>query len=85
MNKHTVAIIVSVIFLFAIIVSLTGIAGKYFGKTTEMILLGVIAAVLLGILIKDNKDSGKNGDNSDNIDNNDSDNIDNDNNDKEQQ
>ena len=56
MNKHTVAIIVSVIFLFAIIVSVTGIAGKYLGKNIEMILLGVTAAVLLGILIKDKND-----------------------------
>ncbi|MBQ3280862.1 MAG: hypothetical protein IJH41_00490 [Eubacterium sp.] len=56
MNKHTVAIIVSVIFLFALIVSITGIAGKYLGKNIEMLILGVIAAVLLGILIKDRND-----------------------------
>lgn len=56
MNKHTVAIIVSVVFLFAIIVSITGIAGKYLGKTTEMVLLGIIAAVLLAILIIDRND-----------------------------
>ncbi|MBR2546982.1 MAG: hypothetical protein IKF07_02170 [Eubacterium sp.] len=56
MNKHTVAIIVSVIFLFALIVSITDIAGKYLGKNTEMIILGVIAAVLLAILIKDRND-----------------------------
>lgn len=53
MNKYTAAIIVSVIILFVIIVSFTGIAGKYLGKNIEMILLGIVAAVLLAILIKD--------------------------------
>ena len=56
MSKYTVAMIVSVIFLFALIVSVTGIAGRYLGKNVEMILLGVTAAVLLGILIKDKND-----------------------------
>ncbi len=59
MNKHTVAIIVSVIVLFAVIVSITGIVGKYFGKNIEMILLGLTALVLLVILIKDRNDNDK--------------------------
>ena len=53
MNKQTIAVIVSVVILFTIIVSVTGIAGKYLGKNIEMILLGIVAAVLLVILIKD--------------------------------
>ena len=53
MNKQTIAVIVSVIIIFAVIVSVTGIAGKYLGKNIEMILLGIVAAVLLVILIKD--------------------------------
>lgn len=53
MNRQTVAVIVSVVILFTIIVSVTGIAGKYLGKNIEMILLGIVAVVLLVILIKD--------------------------------
>ena len=56
MNKQTIAVIVSVVILFTIIVSVTGIAGKYLGKNVEMILLGVTAVALLAILIKDRND-----------------------------
>ena len=53
MNKQFFAVIISVIIIFTIIVSVTGIAGKYLGKNVEMILLGITAVVLLVILIKD--------------------------------
>ena len=53
MNRYTAAIIVSVIILFAIIVSFTGIAGKYLGKNIEMIILVVIALILGIYLIVD--------------------------------
>lgn len=53
MNRHTIIGILSVIFLFVLIVSLTGIAGKYLGKNIEMILLVVIAVILAVYLIID--------------------------------
>ena len=53
MNKGVFAIVIAVLLAFAVIVSLTGIVGTYFGKTAEMIVLGVIAIVLLVMLISD--------------------------------
>ena len=53
MKKQTVLGLLSVLFLFIIIVSLTGIAGKYLGKNIEMIILVVIALILGIYLIVD--------------------------------
>ena len=53
MNKGVIALFIAVLLIFAVIVSLTGIVGTYFGKTAEMILLGIIAMVLLIMLIAD--------------------------------
>ena len=53
MSRHVAAIIVSVLLIFAVIVSVTGLMGKYFGKNAEMITLGLTALVLLVILIMD--------------------------------
>ena len=53
MDKHVIAIVVSVLLAFAVIVSITGILGKYIGNNTELICLGVVALVLLVILLID--------------------------------
>ncbi len=53
MKKQTILGLLSVFFLFIIIVSLTGIAGKYLGKNIEMIILVVIALILGIYLIVD--------------------------------
>ena len=53
MKKQTVLGLLSVLFLFIIIASLTGIAGKYLGKNIEMIILVVIALILGIYLIVD--------------------------------
>lgn len=53
MKKQTILGLLSVLFLFVIIVSLTGIAGKYLGKNIEMIILVVIALILGIYLIVD--------------------------------
>lgn len=53
MSKHVIAIVVSVLLVFGLIVSITGIMGKYLGKEVEMIMLGVIAGALLIFLIID--------------------------------
>lgn len=53
MKKQTILGLLSVLFLFIIIVSLTGIAGKYLGKNIEMIILVVIALILGIYLIVD--------------------------------
>ncbi len=53
MKKQTILGLLSVLFLFILIVSLTGIAGKYLGKNIEMIILVVIALILGIYLIVD--------------------------------
>ena len=53
MNKHVIAILVSVLLVFGLIVSITGVMGKYLGKNAEMIALGLIAIALLIFLIID--------------------------------
>jgi len=53
MDKHVIAIVVSVLLVFGLVVSITGIVGKYLGKEFEMIMLGLIAAALLIFLIVD--------------------------------
>ena len=53
MKKQTILGLLSVLFVFIIIVSLTGIAGKYLGKNIEMIILVVIALILGIFLIVD--------------------------------
>ena len=55
MKKQTILGLLSVLFLFIIIVSLTGIAGKYLGKNIEMIIL-VVIALILGIYLIVDKD-----------------------------
>lgn len=53
MDKHLIAIVVSVLLLFGLVISITGLIGKYLGKEAEMIMLGVIALALLVFLIVD--------------------------------
>ena len=55
MKKQTILGLLSLLFLFIIIVSLTGIAGKYLGKNIEMIIL-VVIALILGIYLIVDKD-----------------------------
>ena len=53
MDKHVIAIVVSVLLAFGVIVSITGVLGKYLGKNAELICLGVVALILLIILLID--------------------------------
>ena len=53
MDKHIIAVIVTVLLLFGVIVSLTGVLGNIFGKGAELISLGVIALALLVLLLID--------------------------------
>ena len=53
MDKHVIAIIVSVLVAFSVIVSVTGLLGKYLGKSAELIVLVIIAIGLLGFLMYD--------------------------------
>ena len=53
MDRRIIAVAVSVLVIFGLIVSLTGIVGTYFGKTAEMAILGGIAVILLIFLLKD--------------------------------
>ena len=53
MDKHVIAIIVSVLVAFSVIVSVTGLLGKYLGKSAELIVLVIIAIGLLGFLLYD--------------------------------
>lgn len=53
MDKHVIAIIVSVLVAFGVIVSVTGLLGKYLGKSAELIVLVIIAIGLLGFLLYD--------------------------------
>ena len=53
MDKHVIAIIVSVLVAFSVIVSVTGLLGKYLGKSAEMVVLVIVAILLLGFLIYD--------------------------------
>ena len=53
MSKGVIALLVAVLLVFAVIVSLTGIVGTYFGKTAEMIILVGIAVILIIMLICD--------------------------------
>lgn len=53
MSKGVIALLIAVLLVFAVIVSLTGIVGTYFGKTAEMIVLVGIAVILIIMLISD--------------------------------
>lgn len=56
MYRRFFAIVIAVLLVFALIVSFTGVVGTYFGKTAEMVLLGIVAAVLLVMFIQTKKD-----------------------------
>ena len=51
--RSKIALVVIVLLAFGIIVSLTGLLGKFIGKTGEQISLGLIAMILLGFLLYD--------------------------------
>ena len=53
MDKHVIAIVVSVLLVFGVILSITGVLGKVLGQGAEMISLGAIALVLLVMLLID--------------------------------
>ena len=50
--KNYLILFISVIVLFAVIVLFTGFLGNQFGKTVELIVLGVLAVILLVFYIK---------------------------------
>ena len=53
MDKHVIAIVVSVLIVFAVIVLITGVLGKYLGKNAELISLGAVALILFVFLLID--------------------------------
>lgn len=53
MDKRFLPILITILLVFAVIVSITGVVGKYLGKTAEMMLLGIVAFALLVLLLID--------------------------------
>ena len=50
--KNYLILFAAVILIFAVIVLFTGFLGNQFGKTVELIVLGLVAVILLVLYIK---------------------------------
>lgn len=50
--KNYLILFAAVILIFAVIVLFTGFLGNQFGKTVELVVLGIVAVVLLVFYIK---------------------------------
>ena len=50
--KNYIILLIAVIVIFAGIVLFTGFLGNQFGKTVELVVLGIVAVVLLVLYIK---------------------------------
>lgn len=55
--KNYLILFVCVILIFAAIVLFTGFLGNQFGKTVELIVLGIVAVVLLVLYIQSKRSS----------------------------
>ena len=62
LKSHIFLLAGAILLVFGTIVSITGLVGTYFGKTTEMIMLVIIAAILLIMLIQTNSPKGDRSD-----------------------